>query len=284
MLVAAALCPAAPLLARELTGADPVVPELRQACLDATAFLLTAGPGLIAVVGVAAQARAWPADSMLDLGAFAPPLRQMAGRAQADRAVAAGLPAALGLGAMLLDQAGYGGQRVLRSVTQDASAADCAALGAALAGARERVALLVMADGSARRTLRAPGYLDERSASLDAEAERAIASGDLQALLAIDAGLARELMATGRPAWQVLAGAARGVGTAARVRYRDDPFGVFYLVVSLACDPQATGERAWTGAAASPGRSAAAFHAPVAGCDTQADVVTCRFGHASWTV
>ena len=44
VITAAALCPAPPLLARELTGADPVLPELRQACLDAVTALLSRRP------------------------------------------------------------------------------------------------------------------------------------------------------------------------------------------------------------------------------------------------
>jgi aromatic ring-opening dioxygenase LigB subunit len=95
------------------------------------------------------------------------------------------------------------------------------------------VALLVMGDGSARRSRRAPGHLDERSEAFDAEVERAVRDGDLGALLAIDAQLARDLMATGRAAWQVLAGAVDGKAPAATIRYRDDPFGVAYLVASL---------------------------------------------------
>ena len=38
----------------------------------------------------------------------------------------------------------------------------------------------------------------------------AVRAGRLDALLAIDPALARDLMATGRPAWQVLAGALGG--------------------------------------------------------------------------
>ena len=95
-----------------------------------------------------------------------------------------------------------------------------------------------MADGSARRGRRAPGHLDERSAPFDAEVERAVRDGDLEALLAIDPVLARELMATGRPGWQVLAGALAGTAAAAcEIRYRDDPFGVAYLVASLDLSP-----------------------------------------------
>ncbi len=225
MLRAAAVCPAPPLLARELTGADRAVPELRKACGDAVAALLAPRPDLIAVVGTAAGGGEWGTEGKLDLSAFAP---QLGGPAPGTR-----LPVSLGLGAMLLDLAGYGGRRVLHSVTEDDSAAHCAALGARLGTTGERVALLVMADGSARRTLKAPGYLDERSVPFDTSAERAIRDGDPGALLAIDAGVARDLMATGRPGWQVLAGAMGSVRPVSEIRYRDDPFGVFYLVASL---------------------------------------------------
>ena len=234
MLTAAALCPAPPLLARELTGADPVVPELRQACLDATAELARSAPDLVAVVGVAEQTREFGAAGRLDLTAYAPALAR-AGLDGTGLLDGGGepLPLSLGLGCMLLDQAGYRGRRTFHSVHDQASPADCAALGARLAGAGDRVGLLVMADGSTRRGLKAPGYLDERSFPFDAHVTNAIRDGDMAALLALDARLARELMATGRPAWQVLAGALSGPPPAAEIRYCDDPFGVAYVVASL---------------------------------------------------
>lgn len=228
MLVAAALCPAPPLLARELTGADPVLPELRQACLDVTLAMLAADPGVVAVVGAADQAASWDERARLDVSGYAPALAAAQPDPPAPR-----LPSSIGLGAMLLDQAGFTGRRLLRSVTEDDEAADCGALGARLARAGTRVALLAMADGSARRGLKAPGYLDERSGGFDAEIERALLAGDMAALLAVDAALARDLMATGRPAWQVLAGSMAGRQPTAEVRYSDDPFGVFYLVALL---------------------------------------------------
>jgi hypothetical protein len=225
VIIAAALCPAPPLLARELTGGDPVVPELRQACLEVTRRLLHGGPEAVAVVGAAQQTRAWPDDSTLDLASFAPGATLTAGTP--------GLPAALGLGARLLDQARYSGRRILRAIGQDEPAASCVELGAQLGQSAERIALLVMADGSARRGRRAPGHLDERSAGFDAEIERAVRAGDFSALASVDPELARELMATGRPAWQVLSGALRAVRPAVEVVYADDPFGVAYLVAAF---------------------------------------------------
>jgi hypothetical protein len=228
MITAAALCPAPPLLARELTGADPVVPDLREACRQAAAALLASRPDVVAVVGAAEKTADWDPGGRLDLAVYAPMLGAGAGPA---------VPSPLGLGAGLLDRAGYQGRRVLQSVSPDDPAQRCAELGADLAGRAGRVALLVMADGSARRGRRAPGHLDERSAPFDAEVERAVRDGDLEALLAIDPVLARELMATGRPAWQVLAGALAGTRPRAEIRYSGDPFGVAYLVASLDLPP-----------------------------------------------
>ncbi|HEY2507067.1 MAG TPA: hypothetical protein VGI58_11160 [Streptosporangiaceae bacterium] len=228
MLTAAALCPAPPLLARELTGAADVLPELREACAAAVSALVAAEPDRITVVGAAAASRRWPADGWLDLSAYAP------GLGPAPLGLGERLPLPLGLGARLLDEAGYGGSRELFSVADGLAPSMCRAHGARLAGEANRVALLVLADGSARRGLKAPGYLDERSAPFDAAVERAIGSGDLAQLLDIDPGLAAELMAAGRPAWQVLAGAARELRPTSEIRYCDAPFGVAYLVASLA--------------------------------------------------
>jgi len=241
MIVAAALCPAPPLLVRELTGIDQVVPELRVACLAAAAELAAAIPDVIVVVGPAQQTRTW-AEGTLELSKFAPGVRSAATKA-ADATPGAGsqgvlasapdLPTSLGIGAWLLTEAGYAGDRILWSVGHDEPTARCADVGAEFPSVRERVALLVMADGSARRTLKAPGYLDDRSAGFDASVEHAIRDGELDLLLSIDAGLARELMASGRPAWQVLAGAMRGRMVTSEIRYCDAPFGVAYLVASL---------------------------------------------------
>jgi len=251
MLIAAALCPAPPLLARELTGADPVLPELRQACREAVDELVRTDPDVVAVVGAAPETRSWDSRARLDLTAYAPALAGL-GRwvpATARDAAAAGvagrpghtaaesppgLPLPVGLGSRLLDDAGYAGGRHLQSVGEDAPSSACAALGSRLAAAAPRMALLVMADGSARRSRRAPGYLDPRARPFDAEVGHAIRDGDMAALLALDGGLAAELLATGRPAWQVLAGAMTGHRPSCQIRYDDDPFGVAYLVASLA--------------------------------------------------
>ena len=102
-----------------------------------------------------------------------------------------------------------------------------------------------MGDGSARRTLKAPGYLDERAPAFDAEMERAVRAGDLGALQGLHQRLAHDFTAADRPAWQVLSGAWQGQGHDAEVLYCDAPFGVGYPVAYFR--PPAAGSQSTAG-------------------------------------
>jgi aromatic ring-opening dioxygenase LigB subunit len=105
-------------------------------------------------------------------------------------------------------------------------------LGRGLAELADRVVLLVMGDGSACRTVKAPGYLDERAESFDAAVTAALADADTAALAGLDDRLAAELQAAGRAPWQVLAGAAEGAGLGGRLLYEEAPYGVGYFVAA----------------------------------------------------
>ncbi|MGN6681770.1 MAG: hypothetical protein ACTHKL_28745, partial [Streptosporangiaceae bacterium] len=72
MIVSAALCPAAPLLVRDLTGADEAARDLRQACLAAVAELTAGTPEVVAVVGAGDRTGAWNGAATLDLDRYAP--------------------------------------------------------------------------------------------------------------------------------------------------------------------------------------------------------------------
>ena len=259
MIVRAALCPSPPLLARALTGRAAILPELRDACAAAVARLvgsppelvggprepvvgspepLGGPPELVVVVGAGAATATWDPDDRLDLSAYAPAVGTPADTSAAGSRVKPGLPLALGLGALLLDGAGYTGPRLLQAVDESEPAGACLRLGRELAGGAARVAMLTVGDGSARRSPSAPGYLDERAAPFDEAVRQAVSNGDMAALAGLDPALARDLMATGRAAWQVLAGA---MGTSSRprteIRYTDAPFGVAYLVAVLDIPP-----------------------------------------------
>jgi hypothetical protein len=95
-------------------------------------------------------------------------------------------------------------------------------------------AVLVLADGSARRSETAPGYLDTRALPFDADVGAALRTGDLARLRDLDLGLGADLLAEGAPVQQALAGSLDRVESA-EVAYDDDPFGVQYWVVRWVC-------------------------------------------------
>ena len=230
MIAAAAICPCPPLLAAELTGQADILPELRAACAAAVARLLAAAPDVVAVVGPGERTGPWPPQGRLGFAAYAPALA-------GDPAARPALPLALGIGALLLDEAGYTGPRALHGIAASAPPQECLALGGQVAASAPRVALLAVGDGTARRSASAPGYLDERAAPFDAAVERAVRDGDLPALAGLDPQLAADLLAVGRPAWQALAGALPASPAKTDILYSDAPFGVAYLVATLLPEP-----------------------------------------------
>ncbi|MCU1692326.1 MAG: hypothetical protein JWM64_1417 [Frankiales bacterium] len=218
-LVAAAVVPSAPLLVPELAGGSaPVDAVLRTRVLDAVAELLR-GDEPVVVVGAAPVTG--PCTGTWDWSGFGLRLRGGEGPA---------LPLALAVGAWLLDGVAPDRERSFLGVGADEEPEACAALGRQVASSPVR--LLVVGDGTARRTEKAPGHLDPRAEAYDAEAAAALADGDPGRLLGLPAGLGRELLASGRAAWQVLAGAA-GTGPGRSALLHDDaPYGVGYLVAS----------------------------------------------------
>ncbi|MFB9391143.1 class III extradiol dioxygenase subunit B-like domain-containing protein [Streptomyces coeruleoprunus] len=239
MLVAAAVCPCPPLLVPDVAqGAAPELDDARVGCTDAIAVLAASRPDLLVVVGPdpqAAEPARYPAGTPGDFRGFGVDLDVRLGAAEPDTGAAVPegrtLPASLAVGAWLLARDDWGDAPVEGLAVPERLAPErCAGAGRELAGRAPRVALLVMGDGSACRTVKAPGYLDERAAGFDEEAFRALGAADASALAALDADLAHELKAAGRAPWQVLAGAAEGAGLEGRLLYEDAPYGVGYGV------------------------------------------------------
>jgi hypothetical protein len=152
-----------------------------------------------------------------------------------DRAAASEreLPPSLAVAAWLLERTGWSDAPIEGlGVGEPLAVERCIEVGRDIVAQAERVALLVMGDASACRTLKAPGYLDERAAPFDAEVARALGAADVPALKALDAELAYELKASGRAPWQVLAGAAEGTDLGGALLYEDAPYGVGYVVAT----------------------------------------------------
>ncbi|MCX5203779.1 class III extradiol dioxygenase subunit B-like domain-containing protein [Streptomyces sp. NBC_00237] len=244
MLVAAAVCPCPPLLVPEVAaGAAPELDAARDACADALGVLAASRPDLLVVVGPAGPDRRGPhpQGARGSFGGFGVDLEVRLGEdahsagddaPDATTGSAAGaLPDSLAVGAWLLGRTEWADIPVAGlGVGDTLEAARCAEAGREMARRADRVALLVMGDGSACRTLKAPGYLDERAEGFDAGAARALGTADTDALLALDEDLAYALKASGRAPWQVLAGAAEGTDLGGQLLYEDAPYGVGYFV------------------------------------------------------
>ncbi|MER7728261.1 class III extradiol dioxygenase subunit B-like domain-containing protein [Streptomyces sp. NPDC096323] len=235
MLVAAAVCPCPPLLVPDVAaGAAPELDGARAACTDALGVLAASRPDLLVVIGPAdlAGRGTHPEGATGGFREFGVDLGVRLGRdlgTVAERP----LPPSLAVGAWLLARTGWTGAPVeALGVGEPLETGRCTETGRALAARADRVALLVMGDGSACRTLKSPGYLDERAVGFDAEASRALGAADTAALIALDEALAYELKAAGRAPWQVLAGAAEGAGLDGRLLYDDAPYGVGYMVAA----------------------------------------------------
>lgn len=233
MLIAAAVCPHPPLLVPDVaSGAAAETDDLRAVAAAAVQALVATEPDLIVVVGAATEVG--PCDPQAR-GSLAPyGIDLLVGRGTG----AASLPLSLTIGLWLLERHAPDAPRLLFGVHSETEPSRCATLGATLADRATRAAMLAMGDGSARRSVKGPGYLDARAEGFDAEVAAALAAVDAQALLDLDQGLAEELLVAGRAPWQVLAGAARardGVAVPALtgdLGYAAAPYGVGYFVAT----------------------------------------------------
>jgi hypothetical protein len=132
------------------------------------------------------------------------------------------LPWPLGVGAWLLDDAGWEGEREFVAVGPDA--ATHFSIGAS------RVAVLAVGDGSARRSEKAPGHLDDRAGPFDAVVAAAIRAGDIAGLGNLDTTLAADLLCAGAPVWRRLASALTDQQVAEAELLADTaPYGVAYF-------------------------------------------------------
>lgn len=240
MLVAAAVCPCPPLLVPGVAaGAAPELDPARAACTDALGLLAAARPDRLVVVGPGRESEhgRYAEGTHGTFRGFGVDIDVRLGRSAADTGPSGPserpLPTSLAVAAWLLERTGWADAPIEGlGVGEPLTPERCIEIGRDVAARAERVALLVMGDASACRTLKAPGYLDDRAAPFDASVARALGEADLAALKTLDTELAYELKVSGRAPWQVLAGAAEDAGLSGALLYEDAPYGVGYLVAT----------------------------------------------------
>ena len=219
--IAAAVCPHPPLLVPEVaSGAAPELDDLRAACLAAIEHLSTAE--LLLVVG-AGPSKRYDGSAGWSFGPYGSP---------GVRAGEPVLPLSLAVGAWLVEQSKAAA--VPRAyVAVDEAPAQCLELGREIAAGNERVGLLVMGDGSARRSEHSPVHLHPRAEIFDTTVATAFAQADHAVLAALDPALATDLQAAGRAPWQLLAGALEPSGLTGDLTYHAAPYGVGYFVATF---------------------------------------------------
>jgi len=229
VIVAAAFCPQPPLLHPELgSPGDANVAALRSACKDALYRIL--GPRAQGVLVLGAANDASSADTVYrrgdagELSGDGVAVRQRFDGPPAQDG--ARLPLAHTLAAWLLDEAGFTGPRLGL-----VAGARSPKLGSAVADGRGW-ALLVMGDGSARRTERSPGWYDAEAVAFDDTVVGALSGGDGDVLLDVDQAIAHRVLAAGVVAWHEAGTILQGRAMTPRLHYADAPFGVFYVVAS----------------------------------------------------
>jgi hypothetical protein len=229
VIIRAAIVPHPPLLVPELVGNVRTRTEVvRAACVSAAGRLAAAATDWVAV----AADPAGPVTLSGARGSFAGygvdvPVSLDPGLRPAPDPL---LPLPALVAGWLRGRAGA--RRVtVHLVPPDLPPDECRRTGADIAAGEAPVGLLVLADG-ANRHPGGPARPDERAGPFDAAVAAALAGPDPEALLAVDPGLAAELGARGRAAWQVLAGAALAAGGrwTADPLYSGQPFGVAYHV------------------------------------------------------
>jgi hypothetical protein len=246
VIIGAAVCPGAPFL---VEGVAPAVAarmtEVGTACARSVAQLPRADAVLLVTAGARSGRSGW---RVFAPGAVISPASivrsDLAGtRVPADRPVTDGEsgPApeliddpAVGtiVGAHLLALDRPGTPVVAVEVHDDPTGAAAAAAGA-VAGF-DRIALLVIADGSACHGDDAPGRRDDRSAPFDATLATALAAGDPAALTraCADRALAADLLANVDPLEVLARLTADRCPVAAELLFAGAPLGVGYLVAS----------------------------------------------------
>jgi len=219
--VAVAFCPSPPLLLPDVEGREaPETAELRRACAHAVDRMLSQRPEVVVVVGSGAPAGVrFGAGDRGSLRGFGVD-REIAfdGRVRPEGRE---LPLAHTVGGWLLDEAGFSGARVGVGPED---------LGQLMRDLPTPLGVLAMGDGSARRTVKAPGYLDDAAAPFDSAVAAALATGDAAALAAIEVAEGDRLLAAGAATWQAVGTALRGRDVVASLHLDVAPFGVGYLV------------------------------------------------------
>lgn len=208
-------------------GAAPELDSLRTACDRVIAGLIDSGPDILLVIGGGLRQERFGSGDWGGLHGYGVDVPVTLGNGS--RTGRGGLPLSLTIGSWLLSRNGDPGPLVGFSVPAGAPDCDLAAWAGELLASGARPGLLVMGDGSARRSVHAPGYADERAGTFDAAVAAALAGGHPAALRDLDPVLGGALLAAGTDPWRLAGHLAGDRAYRGDLLYDAAPYGVGYL-------------------------------------------------------
>ncbi len=232
MIAAAAFCPHPPLLVPEVAvRAAAELEPLREACHQALTRVGESADRLV-LLGSAPLSAYHSPVARGSLSGYGVAIDVHLGSPACGGAVE--LPLSLTVGGWLVGRSLGGRSGAVGFSVGPDFASSRAALELLALAETERIGLIVLGDGSARRSIGAPGHLDERAEPFDARVEAALREGDGDTLADLDERLGAELLAAGVPAWRAAGALLAGASYDAELFYADAPYGVGYFVAEWA--------------------------------------------------
>jgi hypothetical protein len=226
-----AFCPHPPVLVPALAqGAAPGLAPLRTACDQVITKVASTQPEQWVVLGAGPESRLYSPLARGTLAGFGLPMSVSLGSPGCGGPD--GLPLSLTIGGWLLGRSAGPRSGAIGIAVGPGFAASHAAADLLGLAVDARIGLLVMGDGTARRSRQAPGYFDGRAEGYDALVETALRAGDAATLAGLDVALGTELLAAGPAVWAVAGELTSGNRLVADVRYADAPYGVQYFAAS----------------------------------------------------
>ncbi len=238
MITAIAFVPSTPMLIPEVaSGASDELDLARTCSIDAIRGVID-GADAVVVLGVGARTRHLD-DAVGSFEGFGVPVSVSLNRNGVAETSASTSSTDVGLastvGIWLLSQTQWQGRNTVYEVAADETQDGLAQVATDVAASPGSTALIIVADGSAARTEKSPGYLHPDATAFDGLVEQALLEGNPALLASLDRGQADSVMAAGWPAWQVAALSLEGREIQARCDYSEAPYGVGYFVATWAC-------------------------------------------------
>ena len=231
-IVSAALVPAAPVIVPGLSGHTMPAPEVRSAALDAIQRMIDAGVEEVIVLAEADR------DGLFD--STAPwGLHRIGGLHPFSEAGAVFdqlLTMPLAIGASMLRDAGWTGTTYFHALERTISADAAAEVGRGLGTTKRSVGLLLLGNGSACCTEKAPGSFHPQAETFNATLLTVIRQGDRAAMMELSAHDTADQLSDVRVPLQVFAGATSGHRFLGSITFADDFAGVYYICATLLLD------------------------------------------------